>query len=116
VRSKLVLSPKKQPSTPRGEQTYRALVTATTRLLERSGYEALTTNHVAKKAGVGIASVYEFFPSKHALVAAAVDQLVEVVLAELTQDLEYALAQSRDPIAEWIGRMFSVIGDRKSVV
>jgi hypothetical protein len=40
-----------------GEQTCRAVVTATARLLERAGYEALTTNHVAERAGVGIASV-----------------------------------------------------------
>jgi AcrR family transcriptional regulator len=113
VRSKLQLSPKKQPQTPRGTQTYQALVTATARLLERTGYEALTTNHVAKRAGVGVASVYEFFPSKHALVAAVVDQTVESVLAELTADLDYVLAHSRDPVAEWIKRMFAAVAKRK---
>jgi AcrR family transcriptional regulator len=113
MRSKLLLSPKKQPSTPRGQETYQALVTATARLLERGGYEGLTTNHVAKRAGVGVASVYEFFPSKHALVAAVVDVTVESVLAELTADLEYALAHSTDPVAEWIRRMFAAIGKRK---
>jgi AcrR family transcriptional regulator len=76
VRAKFELSPKKQPSTPRGTQTYQALVTATARLLEHDGYEPLTTNHVARKAGVGIDSVYEYFPSKHALVAAVVEQTV----------------------------------------
>lgn len=113
MRTKLELSPKKQPSTPRGEQTYKALVTATARLLERTGYEALTTNHVAQRAGVGVASVYEFFPSKHALVAAVVEHTVEAVLADLTEDLEYALANCSDPVAEWIGRMFTALEKRK---
>lgn len=113
MRSKLLLSPKKQPSTPRGAQTYQTLVTATARLLERTGYEALTTNHVAKRAGVGVASVYEFFPSKHALVAAVIDQTVASVLAELTADLEYVIAHSGDPVAEWIRRMFAAIAKRK---
>ena len=113
MRSKLLLAPKKQPSTPRGRETYQALVTATARLLERGGYEALTTNHVATRAGVGVASVYEFFPSKHALVAAVVDATVQSVLSELTADLEYALAHSPDPIAEWIKRMFAAIARRK---
>jgi AcrR family transcriptional regulator len=113
MRQKLVLSPKKKPSTPRGEETYRALVTATARLLEQRGYEALTTNHVAQRAGVGIATVYEFFPSKHALVASVVDQTVASVLAELTSDLEHALAHSREPVAEWIGKMFTAIAKRK---
>lgn len=113
MRSKLQLSPKKRPSTPRGEQTYRAVVTATARLLERDGYEALTTNHVAARAGVGVASVYEFFPSKHALVAAVVEHMVESVIAELTRDLEHAFAHGEDPIAEWIGGMFSAVAKRK---
>ena len=113
MRSKLALSPKKRPSTPRGEHTYAALVTATARLLEQRGYEALTTNHVARKAGVGVASVYEFFPSKHALVAAVVDQTVAGVLSELTSALEHALAHSRDPVADWIGKMFAAISKRK---
>jgi AcrR family transcriptional regulator len=113
MREKLQLSPKKRPSTPRGEQTYRAVVTATTRLLERDGYEALTTNHVAERAGVGVASVYEFFPSKHALVAAVVEHMVESVLADLKQGLEQALARGQDPIAEWISAMFAAVAKRK---
>lgn len=113
MRSKLQLSPKKRPSTPRGAQTYRAVVTATARLLERDGYEALTTNHVADRAGVGVASVYEFFPSKHALVAAVVEHMVESVIAELTSDLEHAFARGEDPIAEWISGMFGAVAKRK---
>ena len=113
MRSKLQLSPKKRPSTPRGEQTYRAVVTATARLLERDGYEALTTNHVAERAGVGVASVYEFFPSKHALVAAVVESMVESVIADLTLGLEHAFAHGEAPIAEWIAAMFAAIAKRK---
>lgn len=115
MRSKLQLSPKKRPSTPRGEQTYRAVVTATARLLERAGYEALTTNHVARRAGVGVASVYEFFPSKHALVAAVVEHMVEGVLADLARGLEHAFAHGEDPIAEWVRAMFAVIAKRKAL-
>jgi AcrR family transcriptional regulator len=113
MRSKLQLSPKKRPSTPRGEQTYKTVVTATARLLERDGYENLTTNHVAERAGVGVASVYEFFPSKHALVAAVVEHMVESLLADLTLGLEQAFEHGSDPIAEWISAMFVAVGKRK---
>jgi AcrR family transcriptional regulator len=113
VRGRLQLSPKKRPSTPRGAQTYRAVVTATARLLERDGYEALTTNHVAARAGVGVASVYEFFPSKHALVAAVVEDRVESLIADLADDLEHAFAHGEDPIAEWISSMFSAVAKHK---
>jgi AcrR family transcriptional regulator len=113
MRSKLQLSPKKRPSTPRGEQTCKAVISATARLLERDGYEALTTNHVADRAGVGVASVYEFFPSKHALVAAVVEHMIESVLADLKHGLEQSFAHGEDPIAEWIGAMFVAIAKRK---
>jgi hypothetical protein len=35
------------------------------------------------------------------------------VLAELTDDLEDALAHSLDPVAQWIARMFRAIAERK---
>ena len=113
MRSKLQLSPKKRPSTQRGEQTCRAVVSATARLLEHRGYEALTTNHVADRAGVGIASVYEFYSSKHALVAAVVEHVVESLLADLKLSLEHSFANGADPIAEWISGMFAAIAKRK---
>ena len=63
------LAPRKRPTQARAQRTYRAIVEAGARVLERHGYEALTTNRVAELAGVGIASLYEYFPNKHALTA-----------------------------------------------
>lgn len=50
---------------------------ATARILIRRGWAGLTTNHVAAKAGVSVGTLYEYFPSKEALVR----QLVERHLA-----------------------------------
>lgn len=41
---------------------------ATAYILSREGYLKLTTNRVAERAGVNIASLYQFFPNKDALV------------------------------------------------
>jgi AcrR family transcriptional regulator len=57
--------------------------------------------------------VYEFFPSKHALVAAVVEHMIESVLADLKQGLEQAVARGQDPIAEWISAMFTAVAKRK---
>src|SRR3569832_193398 len=77
------LSPRKLPTQERARRTYGAIVEAGARILERHGYEALTTNHVADLAGVGIASLYEYFPNKQALVAEIVRHVLDELLADL---------------------------------
>jgi AcrR family transcriptional regulator len=46
-----------------------ALLGAAADILERHGYAKLTTNRIAARAGVNIASLYQFFPGKEAIVA-----------------------------------------------
>lgn len=46
-----------------------ALLEATTDILVREGISRLTTNRIAERAGVNIASLYQYFPSKHAIIA-----------------------------------------------
>lgn len=111
------LSPRKLPTQARAQRTYRAILEAGARILERHGYEALTTNHVAELAGVGIASLYEYFPNKHALVA----EIVRHVLAELLADLGAStqLIASSPPEAAmeaWLGSMYAAVARRRGVV
>lgn len=61
--------------------TVTALLDATARVLVRRGYAACTTNLVAEVAGVGIGSLYEYFPNKEALVAALAEREIEAHLA-----------------------------------
>jgi AcrR family transcriptional regulator len=42
---------------------------ATTDILVRQGAGRLTTNRIAERAGVNIASLYQYFPGKHAIIA-----------------------------------------------
>src|SRR5262249_6351465 len=46
-----------------------AILGAAADILERQGYARLTTNRVADRAGVNIASLYQYFPGKEAIVA-----------------------------------------------
>lgn len=79
--------PKKQPTQARSKATFQAILDAAARILVTEGYTGLTTNHVARVAGVGIASVYEYFPGKEAIVATLavqeLDAFVERVAAHL---------------------------------
>jgi AcrR family transcriptional regulator len=45
-----------------------AILEAVAYILTRNGYAELTTNRVAERAGVNIASLYQFFPNKAALI------------------------------------------------
>src|SRR5580658_5503276 len=90
-------APRKQAQQVRSRNTVAAILEATTYILVRDGYERCTTNKVAQRAGVSIASLYQYFPSKEALVAALIDQhLVEIL--QLQQDRMLELHDR--PIAE----------------
>jgi AcrR family transcriptional regulator len=63
------LSPKKSPRQERSRATVEAILQATTDILVRQGAGRLTTNRIAERAGVNIASLYQYFPGKHAIIA-----------------------------------------------
>jgi AcrR family transcriptional regulator len=69
--------PRKQATQDRAHATVDALVAATARLLVREGYDRTSTNKIAEAAGVSIGSLYQYFPSKEALVAAVIERHVD---------------------------------------
>ncbi|MGO8921262.1 MAG: TetR/AcrR family transcriptional regulator [Stellaceae bacterium] len=60
---------------------------ATARVLVKEGYDRASTNKIAAVAGVSIGSLYQYFPSKEALVAAVIDRHTQ----ELSQVFRNAL-------------------------
>lgn len=70
MKSSRSLKPRKSPRQKRSEQMVADMLEAAAQVLERHGMEGFTTNAVAQRAGVGIGSLYQYFPSKAALVAA----------------------------------------------
>lgn len=67
------LTQRKKASQERAEATVGAIVEAAARILQSDGVQALTTNHIARVAGVSIGSVYQYFPNKEAIVVALID-------------------------------------------
>jgi len=68
------ISPKKLPRQRRAIATVDALIEAATYILAREGLAGYTANKVAEKAGVNIASLYQYFPNKEALLFHIVQQ------------------------------------------
>lgn len=58
---------------PRSPEADEAIASATVELLAEVGYDGLSMERVASRAGVGKATVYRRFPSKVELVVAAID-------------------------------------------
>ena len=52
-----------------------AIVEAATRILAAEGFDRMNVNRVAELAGVSIGSLYQYYPSKEALVGAVADRL-----------------------------------------
>jgi len=67
---RLATQPRKLPRQSRSKATVEALVTAAAHILVRDGYERANVNVIAEHAGCSIGSLYQYFPTKDALVAA----------------------------------------------
>ena len=70
------------------KRTMRALVEAAARILEQEGYERANVNRIAEVAGVSVGSLYQYFPTKEALVAAVARELEKEMLAVFQNGLE----------------------------
>jgi len=81
--------PRKNALQARSRATVDALIEATARILAREGFEKTSTNRIAEIAGVSVGSLYQYFPSKEALVAAVIDrhneEIMGLVRAALTE-------------------------------
>lgn len=80
---------RKHPRQARSKATVDAILEATARVLVDDGYDKLTTNRVAKVAGVSVGSLYQYFPNKQSLVLAVAEEharsMVELLGATLSQ-------------------------------
>ena len=109
--------PRKLPSQRRSRETFEALVEACARLLPRLGYAGTTTNHVAEQAGVGIASLYEYFPGKDAVVAQVAERLVARVLGRLAERSSAVLeAPEEQAVQRWIELIHETVEREKELV
>lgn len=76
------LDPRKIPTQTRAAETVRAILQAAAHILETRGLEAYTTNAVARRAGVSIGSLYQYFPGKDALTKALIQSETARLLEE----------------------------------
>ena len=110
-------NPKKIPTQQRSKETFEAVVGACTWLLPRRGYAGTTTNHIAERAGVNIASLYEYFPGKDAVVAQVAERLVERVLHRFAAGAHHVMDRGpENAVRLWIGLIYDTVAAEKELV
>ena len=95
------VNPRKTPRQRRSAVLVEAIYEAGARILETEGLAGLNTNRVAAVAGVSVGSLYQYFPSKEAIVAG--------LLRQSRQDL---LDGMRQVLVASEGETFEVVVDR----
>jgi AcrR family transcriptional regulator len=90
ARRKEQLRPRKRPVQARSQRTVDVVLEAAARVFARRGYAGATTNHIAERAGVSIGSLYEYFPSKDAILVALLEAHIrdgEAVLVRAASEI-----------------------------
>jgi AcrR family transcriptional regulator len=72
--------PRVVPQRTPGKRIVDAILQSAIDVLARDGFPRLTTNRIAQFAGVSIGSVYQYFPDKHAIIAAIGRELEQKAL------------------------------------
>jgi AcrR family transcriptional regulator len=87
------LAPRKRPVQARSRRTVNDILEGAARVFRREGWQA-TTNRIAAVAGVGVGSLYEYFPNKESLLLALAERHVEVAEQEVARAIEAQSTQA----------------------
>ncbi|WP_082948715.1 TetR/AcrR family transcriptional regulator [Mycobacterium sp. 1274756.6] len=111
------------PQQIRAQRTIEEILAASAQLLDRDGYQGLSTNRIAEEAHLSIGTVYRYFADKDAIVLALrghaeedimrrlVAALAEALSMEVTAGARHVLAVLVDALEEHRGVMGAVIND-----
>ena len=102
--------PRKRPRQSRSQQLVRAIREACCQILDEDGADRLTTQRIADVAGVNIASVYQYFPNKEAILA----EVYEEQLARIAEQVKQGFTQMRQLSEHSFEAALEAIIDQKS--
>lgn len=102
---KPLVKPRKSALQERSRATVDALVEATARILVKEGFDKASTNRIAEVAGVSVGSLYQYFPSKEALVAAVIERHQQEIAQTVQGELADVLAQ---PVEKAVRQLVAV--------
>lgn len=90
------IEPRKKPRQARATSTVEAILEASAHILEREGLGSLNTNHIAERAGVSVGSLYQYFPTKQAILTEIIRRKRTRLVSGITRSLQAADDESFD--------------------
>jgi AcrR family transcriptional regulator len=79
---------KKSPGRPRSIKSHQAMLQATLELLAEVGFDVMSIDAIASRAGVGKTTIYRRYASKEELVADAIESIREEIVIPDTGNLQ----------------------------
>ncbi len=104
------LEPRKTPIQARSTVTVESISEATIQVLLSHGAERFTTTRVAHRAGVSVGTLYQYYPNKHSLLFAVLENHFNNVASKVEAACERACHK---PLAEMIREMVEAFVDAK---
>jgi AcrR family transcriptional regulator len=89
-----------------------AILAAADRVLRSDGYEAASTNRVARVAGFSVGSLYQYFDDKQAVIGALLDQALRAEAQRVAEALDGAAALSPEAACDRSVRV--LLAERRS--
>jgi AcrR family transcriptional regulator len=100
--------PRKRPRQTRSSATVEAVLGAAAEAFASEGFAAANVNRIAARAGVSVGSLYQYYPSKEALLVALIERHTDASLVAL----EHALDQARPlPLAAGVRHVVAAMVD-----
>ena len=87
---------RRTPKQERARATVDAILEATAQLLVAEGTGRVSTNRIAKRAGVSVGTLYQYFPDKNAIIRALGEQTLERQFVAFEEELLQLVASEPD--------------------
>jgi AcrR family transcriptional regulator len=97
-RKQAIDSKRRKPRQARARTTVATIFEAAIQILERDGYEALTTNRIAERAGVSVSTLYQYFENNDALLFALAEHVLSLHRASVGKLMAESLSVAQE---EW---------------
>ena len=108
------MEPRRKPVQERSRETVEAILVAAAQVFETVGISAGTTSRIAKRAGISIGTLYQYFPGKESIMVA----LLEEHLHERTRWMREWVGQMvssrnrlRDALKDYVGGVMEIHGE-----